>query len=73
MPFGARHPIQCVECKGFVQLFGFHRGEYGDGVAVSCKCESLSAIPSQLSEAELPEQWEMLHDVQKYEREDQEA
>ncbi len=64
MPFKALHPIRCNDCKENVELAGLHMGEYTDGVIVACGCFSLSAIPSELGEPELPDQWEIVHDAE---------
>lgn len=64
MSFKAKHPIQCTDCGESVELVGLHMGEYSDGVIVACSCFSLSAVPSELGEPELPSQWEMDHTVE---------
>lgn len=64
MPFKAMHPIRCSDCRESVQLVGLHMGEYTDGVIVACECISLSAIPSELGEPELPSPWEIVHDTE---------
>lgn len=69
MPFKAKHPIRCSDCKESVQLVGLHMGEYTDGVIVACECFSLSAIPSELGEPELPNQWEIIHDAESHPKE----
>lgn len=61
MPFEALHPIHCTECEEPVRLVGLHRGEYTDGVLAACGCFSLSSIPDELGEAELPSQWRITH------------
>lgn len=64
MPFKAKHPIRCAGCGERVELAGLHMGEYTDGVIVACACTSLDSMPYELGEAELPSQWEIVHDAE---------
>jgi hypothetical protein len=66
MPFKALHPIRCTECREYVQLVGLHMGKYSDGVLVACECFSIEAIPAQLGEPELPQDWKIVHDAEVY-------
>lgn len=61
MPFKAFHPIRCVDCEEPVRLVGLHMGEFSDGVLAACECNSLSALPYELGEAELPPTWQIDH------------
>ena len=66
MPRDAMHEIRCSDCNASVRLVGLHRGQYTDGVITACECFSLGAIPSELGEPELPNQWEIVHDSEVY-------
>lgn len=57
----ARHRIVCTDCDVGVRLVGIHSQEYSDGVVAACACSSLSSIPHELGEFELPDNWEIDH------------